>query len=461
MIYRPSKGGMWDPSVIWHDGTYHAFMMYNKAGPNGLEGQHCLLACSSDGVHWKDETIVISEREPEHGNRFFKCFVGRCGDRFIMDHGVQRREGQDTLRFYESNDLRNWTYLFSNHPDARWYVTTGRWDHMYILPKREGDASAGYWGYPVATPRPGTARGCGLAETADGRSWDVLPPTQFDWGDVPPVDLEIGGVERIGDRYVMMGGGLDHVGDGYSMYTLIATDPRGPFRPDKEAYRLCGTSTRAAGWGVSFLAAWCRGQDGEKLISNYACVPSGTWMLPMRKAVFDGSHLRLGWWKANDALKGKSIALNMRKTTVNGRTWLEPQFDLGRGVVLEGTIRGVSLGASASAGFAFMENNGGAMEIRLGIGDAEHRETHIGRRHPVTDFRIEDTTGRGCATVTGIGHGTAHTFRLLLRHDLFELYIDDLLVQTYVYRPADGTLGLVTHRAEAVFDELAAYDMTL
>lgn len=461
MIYRPAKGGMWDPSIIWHDGAYHAFMMYNQDGPNGLDGQHCLWACSADGVHWHDEAAVIAEREPETGNKFFKCFVGRCGDHFILDHGVQRREGQDTLRFYESTDLRHWTYLASTHPDPRWYVPAGRWDHMYILPKQEDNPGAGYWGYPVATLKPGLGHGCGLAESVDGRAWDVLPPPQFDWGNVPPVDLEIGGVERIGGRCVMIGGWAQYVSDGYSMYTLIADDPRGPFRPDPDAYRLCGTSTRAAGWGVSFLAAWCRGKAGELLISNYVSVPSGTWMLPMRKAVFDDGHLRLGWWPANAALKGAPIALNLRQATVNGCTWLEPKCDLAKGVIVEGTIRGVARGAGAAAGFAFAEAHGGAMEIRLGIGAAGQRETHVGRRHPLTGFSIEDTTGRGCATVTGIGDGTTHAFRLLLRRDLFELYVDDLLVQTYAYRPAGGAVGLVAHQADAVFDELAACAMTL
>jgi sucrose-6-phosphate hydrolase SacC (GH32 family) len=36
MIFRPQQGAMWDPSIIWHDGKYHAFMMYNKDGNDGL-----------------------------------------------------------------------------------------------------------------------------------------------------------------------------------------------------------------------------------------------------------------------------------------------------------------------------------------------------------------------------------------------------------------------------------------
>ena len=75
-------------SILWHDGTYYAFMMYCKDGANGLDAKHCLLASSADGVHWRTESIVNEELEAAAGNKFFKCFVGRCGDRFIMDHGV-------------------------------------------------------------------------------------------------------------------------------------------------------------------------------------------------------------------------------------------------------------------------------------------------------------------------------------------------------------------------------------
>jgi len=45
---------MWDPSIIWHDGNYYTFMMYNKDGSDGLGAGHCLLASSEDGVHYRD-----------------------------------------------------------------------------------------------------------------------------------------------------------------------------------------------------------------------------------------------------------------------------------------------------------------------------------------------------------------------------------------------------------------------
>ena len=293
MIYRPQKGAMWDPSVIWHDGKYYAFMMYNKEGRVGLDAKHCLLASSTDGVHWKDEGIVNEERESARGCRFFKCFVGRCGDKFIMNHGVARPEGQDTLRFYESPDLKQWNYLFSSHPDPRWYVRDGRWDHMYIIPKEQGVPDSGYWGYAVATPRPDLPRAPGMMQSPNGTDWEILLPAEMKWGDTPQRDLEYGGCERIGGKYYLIGGAGSYVSKGYSMYTLVGDGPRGPFRPDAEAYRLCGTTSKTVTW----LAAWARAKD-ELLISNYASLSSDIgrpWMLPLRRPVVDkDGHLRLG-----------------------------------------------------------------------------------------------------------------------------------------------------------------------
>ena len=482
IIYRPEKGAMWDPSVIWHDGKYYAFMMYNKDGREGLKAKHCLLASSTDGVHWKDEGIVTEERESARGCRFFKCFVGRCGDKFIMDHGAARPEGQDTLRFYESLDLKHWDYLFSSHPDDRWYVRSGRWDHMYIIPKEQGTPEAGYWGYAVATPKPGLPRAPGMMQSPNGTDWDILLPAEMKWGDTPQRDLEYGGCERIGDKYYLIGGAGSYVSKGYSMYTLLGDGPRGPFRPDAEAYRLCGTT----GKNVTWLAAWARAKD-ELLISNYASLSSDIgrpWMLPLRRPVVDkDGHLRLGWWKGNEALKGRLLTLEKNAVELNTRgkkshyhiVYLSEAFDLYKGVVLEGRIKARPAApqrdsndtvskAKPAAGFVFEEGTGKSVAIQLGIGQPEGRETHIGRLQTTAEgkmqFRSEDVTGKGCATVTGIENGKEHRFRLLVRRGMFELYIDDMLMQTYVYGPGSDKVGFLAHNANVVFRDVQAWSMS-
>ena len=74
---------------------------------------------------------------------------------------------------------------------------------------------------------------------------------------------------------------------------------------------------------------------------------------------------------------------------------------------------------------------------------------------------IEDVSGRGCATVTGLEDGRQHAFRLLVRMTFFELYVDDRLVQTFVYRPASGRVGFVGRGARLGIDGLRAWQMSL
>ena len=63
MIYRPVRGALWDPSVFWHAGRYHAVMMYNPDGASGLEATRGMIAVSDDGVHWRDGGEITPERE--------------------------------------------------------------------------------------------------------------------------------------------------------------------------------------------------------------------------------------------------------------------------------------------------------------------------------------------------------------------------------------------------------------
>ncbi|MCY2929592.1 MAG: hypothetical protein NTV86_08880 [Planctomycetota bacterium] len=485
MIYHPGKGAMWDPSILWHDGRYYAFMMYNRDGVNGLEAKHCLLAVSDDGVHWHDEAVVIEELERDRDCKVFKCMVARCGDRFILNHGVARPEGQDMLRFYESSDLRHWNYLYSTRPDPRWYglpPDPHRWDHMYMLPKVENvgeNPAAGYWGYPVAIAKPGDPRGVGMMQSADGRQWEPLPPAKVEWGDTPPVDLEWGGCERIGGRYYLIGGGVYLGFKAYGMFTFVADDPRGPFRPAPGPMRLCGNSDTHISW----LAVWCRGHD-ELLISNYASIAPGNlapWLLPLRKPLLDpDGSLHLTWWPGNDALKGQPLPLSkpsLALDAANGYavTWLDERFNPDRGVIVEGVLRarpavgaaGVNTPASVeqtpAAGFALAEPDGHAMLALIGLGSPADSQTQIGRLNADGGtFALMDASGPPhSATLTALAPGRDHSFRLLSRSGLFEFYLDDRLAQTFFYTPGPGRVGFALRHAHADLTALRAWEMSL
>jgi hypothetical protein len=521
MIFTPSSGDMWDPSVIWHDGQYHLFAMMKPRGvviqperQTEWPGYYGMLyATSKDGVHWQDQGSVLTPTRAD--KRVLKMFVGRCGDRFIMDHGAYGPFSQvgglynDTLGFYESKDLRNWTYIGENHPDPKYYETKGRWDHMYMLPKEEGNPAAGFWGYVVAAPNEAMCnegRGFGMMESPDGRKWTPLPPPKVDCGRFPPIHaLEIGGCERLAGKYYLIGGGVaPEFGQlNYSMFALVADSPTGPFKLDQDAWRLCGGSGYPGRMGVQWLASFCRG-NGEILFSQYISGEKGVWLVPLKKAVVDSAgHLRMGYWKNNDAAKGAGIALNAAACRLAyppvpgsntpvpagveaaaGQVKLIPEhpknedsrdrqalalfdtkFDPRRGVILEGTIKAEPVGRPRPqyAGFYIEEANGKGLPILLQVGHPTWRRSLIGNLSlaPKWSFECLDETGPGCATVTGLDWNRPHSFRLWLRNNALELYIDDILMQTFITTSMTGRLGIVAQNLPATFGDLKMWQMNL
>jgi len=298
MIFKSSSGDWWwDPSILWYEGQYNLFSMLKLHGSK-LENS-VLHATSADGVHWVDHGAVITSTVFP-ANQIFKMYVARCGDRFIMDHGALSKpdSGNDTLRFYESRNLSDWSYIGENHPDPKYYVPQGRWDHMYILPKEEGNPAAGFWGYAVANPNRkmiDEGRGFGMMESSNGREWTRLPPPKVDCGRYAPINfLEIGGCERLAGKYYLIGGFVGVLGQfSYSEFTFVADSPTGPFKLDQDAWRLCGSSGYPGNLGVQFLASFARG-NGEILFSQYISTAKGTWpakevwLVPLKRPPANG-----------------------------------------------------------------------------------------------------------------------------------------------------------------------------
>ena len=85
MIHKPASGEMWDPCVVRHEGTYYLFSM--------LDGHSMYTASSTDGVHWTPLALGI-----DHAPfGVFKMFIGRCHDRFVLDHGSHSGTGGDVV----------------------------------------------------------------------------------------------------------------------------------------------------------------------------------------------------------------------------------------------------------------------------------------------------------------------------------------------------------------------------
>ena len=272
--------------------------------------------------------------------------------------------------------------------------------------------------------------------------------------------MEVGGCERIDGRYYLIQGArFGYMGHfGYSTFTFVADQPAGPFRPDLEAYRLCGNSHdlgqlgysgKLRNIGVQDLASFGRG-DGELLLTN--CMVSGwagvedVWFAPIKKAIVDGGgHLRMGYWQGNEALKGREISIDLARCervhpaiedaahtvravgnrieltdprTIYNRhagggtiVILPDYFDVRAGVVLEGTLTLLDTSEDelthripVSAGFYFEESPGRGKTVlfeTLGITRIDRVDYSSGK----LAFVREDTTGSGCATAASAAEG--------------------------------------------------------
>ncbi len=504
MIYRPSVGRFKDGFVLWHEGQYYLFSMYNTTGEE-IHFRNVWLATSGDGVHWKDVGPVIKEAP----FNIWAMSVHRVGDRFIMNHGSFSRPGvQNVIRFWESADLVHWTFMGHDtdlFPDARWYPPESRLDCMDVLPVVK-DGQTRYYGFATG---PG-----GFLESADGIRWSGRPQAAIDWGTVPPPPtpadeggLEIGGCHEIQGKYYLLGGWFNYMGStGYGVYTLLADSPLGPFRADDAAYRLCGNSTR---W-VALWARFCPTNDdlliNGYMYSGYSYEAGETWLPPLKRAVVDSAgHLRLGYWKGNEALKGAPVKAELSSCkevypgeaspecscdSADNRLTLQAQpeqgsmirtnipttvalldntFDCSKGVVMEGTIQATCRDhrlVASSAGFYLEEKPGEGTAILL----HSYGRTEIGKMtlKDRLDFYEEDTIGPGCAAPNGILPHTNHTFRLLIRKNMFEFYLDDMLVQTFNTTHEPGGIGLAPQRVGfiaqngcALFENLKVWSMTL
>lgn len=482
MIYRPPAGRFKDGFILRHAGQFYLFSMYTPGDEAGF--RNVWLATSKDGVHWTHVGPVVKEAPFP----IWAMSVHRVGDKFIMNHGSFTRPGvQNVIRFWESRDLLQWKFLGHEadlEPDPRWYHPDSRLDCMSVVPVQAGGKTK-YYGYATG---PG-----GFLESDDGLRWSGRPQPHVDWDTVPPPPtpkdeggFEIGGCHPIGGKYYLVGGWLNYMGStGYGVYTLIGDTPTGPFRADAAAYRLCGNSTR---W-VALWARFCP-TEAELLVNGYmysghSYETGETWLPPLKRAVVDArGHLRLGYWKGNDALQAVPLNVDLGrfrkvypdeakadcscKPLASGRLELQAQperdsivrrhvpttvavldspIDFDRGVVLTGTIRATCRDprlVASSVGFYLEEKPGEGTVILLhGYGRSEIGKLSL-RGGLALD--VEDVIGPGCAAPAGILPHTDHAFRLLIRKNMFEFYLDDLLVQTFNTTHESGGIGLTPRR---------------
>jgi hypothetical protein len=323
-------------------------------------------------------------------------------------------DGRQTIFFAESTDLVKWTRIEGVEfvQDERWYQPQGRWDCIYTIP-RPGGGRYGYW---TATPKDGP--GVGFGETADGVNWTALPPPKIEWGHAGPAEgCEAGAVEEIDGRYYLMLGCYGHYDNRVNgMWSFVADAPEGPFKATKHNHALLTSRTRAN----SYFARFFPTADG--MLVNHHSIPreggGEVAMAPLKRAVVDEhGTLRLGWWEGNEALKGAEV---------------EPlaEFDMATGIVVEGTLGGTP-GVSGDA----------SGQLRVNAVDGNHG-TLFAIRSGGVDIQPIDVDGWGVMLADdsielGVGFGNEVRFRLMVRWNMAELYVNDLLAQCYSLPPME------------------------
>ena len=433
MFYTPrakETGLMWDTWLYWMNGTYYLFYLA-KSGTGG-RWDNMSLAESRDGVYWQEKGVIISKRPDAVWMGTGSTWISPdTNDRqkFYINYSEWRGD-QQTIFFGESSNLEEWKHLgdqFEFKPDPRWYNveqgTSSRWDCIFTTPRDDG----GLWGYWTASPT--AHHGVGFGRTEDGITWEALKPPVID----PPLEssCEHGAVARVGEIYYHM------LGIEGGMYTYIAQSPGGPLHRAEKNYALltCGNDLKP-GLRYTYFARFFHAPGGL-MVNHHSIGPDGRVFLGLlKRAVFDSDGtFRLGWWEGNDILKRQAIELVCPVSKKSSEIRMIPNtFDPELGFILESNAK-IPAGDQGSTGL-YIETDGGK---GIGILVGKEGVTEIGIFDPdVSLFHLESRTDRQ------FNFGEVACIRLVLKGDLLELYLEDVLMQCYsLGATSTGRMGIL------------------
>jgi hypothetical protein len=168
---------------------------------------------------------------------------------------------------------------------------------------------------------------------------------------------------------------------------------------------------------------------------------------PLKNARIDAEGtLRLGWWKGNEKMKRAAIAVEAPGETSKAIAMLDHQFDTGKGIILEGTLR-LPKGEGEPRSGLYIEcgNREGAGVLIDHSGVAELGSLQANG----DDFEIRELNKRGKKqnpkrVDREMTFANPAKFRLLLQGPLMEFYLDDILVESFALPAnATGRIGLI------------------
>jgi len=433
MFYKASSeqtGRMWDTWLYQSNEQYYLF--YLAQSQPDASWDNISLAISEDGVHWDEHGVILSKKEDAvwmgTGSTWISPDFEKDGKFYI--NFSEWRGIQQTIFFGESKDLIHWDRLgdeFEFCPDTSWYNSeeegNSRWDCIFTVPSDDG-ALWGYW-----TASPSQHHGVGFGRSSDGITWESLKPPLLD----PPLDIacEHGGVARVGDKYYHM------LGIGGGMYTYVSDNPMGPLRrSNKNPGILTAGDNNSDGARYTYFARFFPHTEG--LLVNHHSIDRNkeVYFGLLKRALFDDDGtFRLGWWEGNDKLKNErekvTCALGSSSLNVNP---INRDFDIGQGFVVEAKITFPDRSGQLCGLYIQTCDEGGTAII------VDHRGvTSFGSINPDgLNFCPNSTVDRECL------FGSDALLRLVMKRDLLEFYLDDVLMQCYsLPKMPTGKMGAI------------------
>lgn len=442
LTFKPREAHLWDTWLFYQDGTWH---LYYLIASEWKEWDGVGVATSQDGVHWEERGTPIMKRDDAvwlgTGSTWRSPLFAKDG-RFICNFSEQPRGEAQHIYFAESRDLLKWDRLpVEFRQDPRWYEEKGRWDCIYTVPRPGG----GFFGYWTATPKGRV--GFGFGESQDGVNWTALPAPGLDWRtNAAPKSCEIGAVEKIGGRYYAM------VGHPSKMFMFVGDKPEGPFLASEKNFEVLK--------GDCYFARFFPSPDGM-LVTHHSITRTKKvrkevcYAAPLKRADVDGEGtLRLMWWRGNEALKGQAINPRIKNGgDAAAPAFLETAVNVCRGTMFEGLVTFPEKSAAPRPGVVIGcgEGPAGAIQFLSSCATTGGTVQPDGTAFTPIPKQANDRQ---------LPLKTQSRFRLLIRHSLAELYLDDVLMNVMsLPRDADGRIGFLN--GGAGMSDLKVWTMTL
>lgn len=462
MLYRPVSREWSDPWVVYEQSAYWLYYIEREGGVGVA-----LRACrSDDGIHWSELGRVLERGEGARdlsGGSVWRAPTYERDGRLLLAFTEQRgsvpTRMTPAVHLAESTDLTRWRRLgpeYTFRPDRHWYRAEGvdaRWHDFCTLPRGAG-GRYGYWSADPLEEEPGIGFGTSL----DCCHWRALPPPRVDWaGLAAPPSLRVAGAAHAAGRYLAFVEGGRRSRQERCVYLLTAQEPGGPFAPAPRNAQVLATSAPGnAGLGLRTVEF-----GGDVLVSHVATTCRGeAWLAPLKGLrVGDDGSAWLTYWPGNDALCGERLAVALEPAMQSPEgmraALLDRRLEADGGILLEGRWTGLPTQVSDAflGGGLYVETEEGSGEGILVpmVGQALAGPMRAGG----ATLRLEDAVDRE------LPYRETAAFRLLLRGELVELYLDDVLMCSIgLPGPATGRLGLVTAGRTAA-EEVRAYGLAL